>query len=67
MKKIERVGFVIKPHAPDVEKILAELIQYLEKKKMECLLEDEAAQKLKKGKGMPITGAKPIVIAILTA
>ena len=53
MKKIERVGFVIKPHAPDVEKILAELIQYLEKKKMECLLEDEAAQKLKKGKGIP--------------
>ena len=45
MRKIERVGFVIKPHAPEVEKILAELIQYLEKKKMECFLEDEAAQK----------------------
>lgn len=53
MKKIERVGFVIKPHAPDIEKILAELIQYFEKKGIECLLEDEAAQKLKKDKGIP--------------
>jgi len=53
MRKIERVGFVIKPHAPEVEKILAELIQYLEKKKMECFLEDEAAQKLKRDKGIP--------------
>ena len=53
MRKIERVGFVIKPHAPEVEKILAELIQYLEKKKMKCLLEDEAAQKLKRDKGIP--------------
>jgi NAD+ kinase len=52
MKKIERVGFVIKPHAPEVDKILAKLIQYIEKKKMKCFLEDEAAQKLKKGKGM---------------
>ena len=52
MKKIERVGFVIKPHAPEVEKILTELIQYLEKKKMECLLEDEAALKLKRAKGI---------------
>lgn len=53
MKKIERVGFVIKPHAPDVDKILAELIQHLEKKKMKYFLENEAAQKLKKGKGIP--------------
>ena len=53
MRKIERVGFVIKPHAPAVEKILAELIQYLENKKMECLLEDEAAQKIKRDKGIP--------------
>ncbi|UCE21249.1 MAG: NAD(+)/NADH kinase [Candidatus Aminicenantes bacterium] len=53
MKKIERVGFVIKPHAPDVDKILAKLIQYIEKKKMKCYLEDEAAHKLKKDKGIP--------------
>lgn len=53
MRKIERVGFVIKPHAPDIEKILAELIRYFEKKGMECLLEEKAAQKLKKGEGIP--------------
>lgn len=51
MKEIKRVGFVIKPHAPDVDKILEELIQYLEKKDMECILEDVAADKLKKGRG----------------
>ncbi len=52
MKKIERVGFVIKPHAPDIEKILAELIDYLEKRGMECCLEESAAEKLKRGKGI---------------
>jgi NAD+ kinase len=52
MKKIERVGFVIKPHAPDIEKILAELIVYLEKRGMECRLEEAAAEKLKRGKGI---------------
>ena len=46
MRKIERVGFVIKPHAPSVEKLLGELIQYFEKKKIECLLEDVAAEKM---------------------
>ncbi len=52
MKKIEKVGFVIKPHAPDIEKILEELIQRLEKKGMECFLERAAAEKLKKGEGI---------------
>jgi len=53
MKKIERVGFVIKPHAPNIENILAELIHYFEEKGMECLLEQAAAQKLKRGEGIP--------------
>lgn len=52
MKKIERVGLVIKPHAPDIEKILAELIQYFEKRGIECILEEAAAEKLKKGSGV---------------
>ena len=34
MKKIERVGLVIKPHAPNVENILVELIHYFEEKGM---------------------------------
>ena len=52
MKRIERVGLVIKPHAPDIENILQELIHYLEKKGVECILEELASQKLKKKKGI---------------
>lgn len=52
MRKIERVGFVIKPHAPDIEKILEELISYFTKKRIDHLLEDVAAQKLKSEQGI---------------
>lgn len=52
MKDIERVGFVIKPHAPDIEKILDELIKYFKERKIEYLLEDEAARKLKEKTGI---------------
>jgi len=53
MKKIERVGFVIKPHAPDIEKIIEELILYLERRGTECILEEAASEKLKRGRGIP--------------
>ncbi|NIM91242.1 MAG: transposase [Candidatus Aminicenantes bacterium] len=52
MKKIERAGLVIKPHAPDIKKILQELIQYLEKKGIECVLEELASDKLKRKEGI---------------
>lgn len=52
MRDIERVGFVIKPHAPDIEKILDELIKYFKERKIEYLLEDEAARKLKEKRGI---------------
>jgi NAD+ kinase len=52
MRDIERVGFVIKPHAPDIEKILDELIKYFKERKIEYLLEDEAARKLKEKTGI---------------
>lgn len=52
MKKINRVGFVVKPHAPDIEKILRELILYFEKRGIESLLEDVAGQKLDKTGGV---------------
>lgn len=52
MRDIERVGFVIKPHAPDIEKILDELINYFKERKIEYLLEDEAARKLKEKTGI---------------
>jgi NAD+ kinase len=53
MKKIERVGLVIKPHAPDIEKILKDLILYFEKRKITCILETAAASKLGRGDGFP--------------
>jgi len=52
MKKIERVGLVIKPHAPDIKNILQELIRYLEKRGIVCVLEGLAADKLKREKGI---------------
>ncbi len=48
MKKIERAGLVIKPHAPDIKKILQELTQYLEKRGIDCVLEELASDKLKR-------------------
>ncbi|MGB3860608.1 MAG: NAD(+)/NADH kinase [Candidatus Aminicenantaceae bacterium] len=53
MDNIKRVGFVIKPHAPRVEKILVELIQYFEARGIECILEDVAALKLQRSDGVP--------------
>jgi NAD+ kinase len=52
MRKIERVGFVIKAHAPEVTKILKELIQYFEKKGIVSFLEEVAAEKLELQGGM---------------
>jgi len=51
--KIERVGVVIKPHAPNIEKMLRELMEYLEKKHIACLLEDVAARRLSLKEGVP--------------
>jgi NAD+ kinase len=46
MRKIEQVGFVIKPHAPEIKNILKDLIEYFEKKNIDCVLEEVAAEKL---------------------
>jgi NAD+ kinase len=52
MKKIKKAGFIIKPHAPGIKNVLRELMLYFEKKGIECVLEEFAAKKLKKNKGM---------------
>ncbi len=52
MRKIEKVGFVIKPHAPRIAKILGDLINYCHHKGLSCLLEEAAAHKLRKGDGI---------------
>ena len=46
MRNIKHVGFVIKPHAPEAEKALEELLQYFDQKGIECHLEEAAAEKL---------------------
>jgi NAD+ kinase len=52
-KKIETAGIVIKPHAPNIEEILRDLMQGLEERKIACLLEDVAARKLLLKDGIP--------------
>lgn len=52
MNKIEKVGFVIKAHAPGVKSILTDLMTYFEEKKIACVLEEVAAEKLDLPDGM---------------
>ncbi len=44
MRSIERVGFVIKPHAPEVDDILKRLMGYFSDRGIACHLETEAAE-----------------------
>jgi NAD+ kinase len=52
MSKIGRVGFVIKPHAPGVEAVLRELVDYLGERGVASVLEDAAARKLGRARGV---------------
>jgi NAD+ kinase len=52
-RKIKTVGVVIKPHAPNIESILRDLMQNLEKRKIDYILEDVAARKLLLKEGLP--------------
>lgn len=52
MKKIKSVGVVIKPHAPNIRDVLSELLEFLEGRRVACLLEDAAAEKLDRSDGV---------------
>ena len=52
MSKIGRVGFVIKPHAPGVETVLRGLVDYLGERGVSSVLEDAAARKLGRARGV---------------
>jgi NAD+ kinase len=52
MSKISRVGFVIKPHAPGVETVLRGLVDYLGERGVLSVLEDAAARKLGRARGV---------------
>lgn len=51
MRKIEKVGFVIKAHAQGMKSILVDLIAYFDKRDIACVLEEVAAEKLEKRNG----------------
>jgi len=52
MKKIEKVGVVIKPHAPEIKKVLQDLLEYFKGKKISCYLEEDAAVILEMAGGL---------------
>lgn len=53
MDKLHRVGIVIKPHAANVVQVLKDLIFYLQKKGVDCILEEVAAEKIGSQNGIP--------------
>ncbi len=52
MRQIERVGFVIKPHAPEVDTALRQLLGYFSERGVECRLESAAAEMLGQRQGV---------------
>ncbi len=67
MRKISRVGVVIKPHAPGIEDILTKLDAFLSKRGIECVLEGVAAQKLGRSDGLDrgeIPGQVDLVVVL---
>lgn len=67
MRKISRVGVVIKPHAPGIEDILTKLDAFLLKRGIECVLEEVAAQKLGRTDGLDreeIPGKVDLVVVL---
>ena len=52
MRTIRRAGIVIKPHAPSVETLLKELVDFFAGRGLECVLEDVAARKLGRSDGL---------------
>jgi NAD+ kinase len=66
-KKISRAGIVVKPHAPNIEKILRGLVRYLKSKHVTPVLEDAAARKLMQKDGIPrddLPGQVDLVIVL---
>jgi NAD+ kinase len=53
MRTIKTVGIVVKPHAPNIGDVLAELMAFLEGRRIGCLLEAAAAEKLGRSDGFP--------------
>ncbi len=46
MEKVKKVGIIIKPHAPKIEEIIKELIEWFHKRDVRYILEKPAAEKI---------------------
>jgi len=67
MPRVRKAGIVIKPHAPSVEGILKTVVDHLEGRGVDCVLEDVAARKLGRPDGLEraaIAGASDLVIVL---
>jgi len=67
MNNIRKAGIVIKPHAPSVESILKNLVEYFEKRGIACVLEDVAARKLGQSGGLlraDVPAASDLVVVL---
>jgi NAD+ kinase len=67
MRTIEKVGLVIKPHAPQVEELLGRVIDYFGGRRVECVLEEDAARKLGRTGGLPrseVPGASDFLVVL---
>lgn len=66
-KDVRKAGIVIKPHAPSVEGILKILVDYFEERGIACVLEDEAARKIGRPRGLPraeVAAASDLVVVL---
>jgi NAD+ kinase len=67
MRPIERIGVVVKPHAPGLEGVLRELVGFLKKQGVACVLETAAAEILGRADGLPreeIPGRVDLVVVL---
>ncbi len=66
-RTIDKVGFVIKPHAPEVGKVLRKLSEYFKQRGTECCFETAAAEMLELPTGVPresLPGQVDLVIVL---
>jgi NAD+ kinase len=67
MRTVEKVGIVVKPHAPLVEDLLPRLIEYFGARRIECVLEEDATRKLGRPAGHPrseVPGVSDFVVVL---
>jgi NAD+ kinase len=67
MKTIKKVGIVIKPHAPQVDDLLKDILAYFDERRIGCVLEEAAARKLRRPDGLArpeVPGASDFVIVL---